>query len=71
MKVTEVTVNKGRTVKVGNFNMARYDYGMTAKLDDGDDVGRVVERLQMDVDKLVEDETTYWEDQINQSNKRR
>jgi len=70
MKVTEVTVTKGRTIKVGNFNMARYDYGMTAKLDADDDVGVVTERLQTDVDKLVDDETKYWENEIENSDRR-
>ena len=70
MKVTEVTVTKGRTMKVGNLNFVRYDYGMTAKLDADDDVGVVTERLQTDVDKLVDDETKYWENEIENSNRR-
>lgn len=64
MKLTEVVVSKGKTFNLGNYSSVRYEFGLTATFDEDDDVKEVIDRLQMKVNRLVEDETNYWEEQI-------
>jgi len=53
-RISEVVVTKGRTLNLGNYNSARFEFGLTAKLDEGEKYKEVFENLNKEIDDLVD-----------------
>jgi hypothetical protein len=45
MKLRDVSISKGMTVNLGNYNTHRVEVGMTATFDDDDDYEKGIEQL--------------------------
>jgi hypothetical protein len=64
MKVTEVSVEVGRTASV-NFQSARNSIGLTAALEEGDQPDAVIRTLQKQaVDMLLGDREQFLDDEL-------
>ena len=64
MKVTEVSVEVGRTASV-NFQSARNSVGLTAALEEGDQPDAVIRALQQQaVDMLLGDREQFLDDEL-------
>jgi len=53
-RITEVVVMKGRTINLGDRNFAKFEFGLTAKLDEGEKYKEVFENLNKEIDDLVD-----------------
>jgi len=60
MPVSKLTVFKGRTVNIGNYSNVKFDYGIEYTLSDGEKVADVKEKLEVLVDKMIDDEHSKW-----------
>jgi hypothetical protein len=57
-EITEVKVNYGKTVNMGNFESMRLDYGVTRTLDEGESPKKVMKDLSIKLQKMVNDDVT-------------
>ncbi|KXH70612.1 MAG: hypothetical protein AM326_12315 [Candidatus Thorarchaeota archaeon SMTZ-45] len=55
-RISEVVVMKGRTINLGDRNFAKFEFGLTAKLDEGEKYKEVYEKVNKEVDDLVDTE---------------
>ena len=60
MKVKTVTVSMGRTVNMGNYESARWDFSMEAEVDEGEDVEKVKKDLAKVVNEWDDTEFMFW-----------
>ena len=56
MKVNTISISKGMTVNLGNYNTHRVEIGMTATFDEGDDIADGMSKLTAMVNGKLADE---------------
>ena len=54
MKITTITVTRGATINVGNYNNVRFEVSATATVDDGEEAETVYARLRDSVTSKVQ-----------------
>ncbi len=60
MKVKTVTVSMGRTVNMGNYESARWDFSMEVEVDEGEDVEKVKRDSAKVVNEWDDTEFMFW-----------
>jgi hypothetical protein len=60
-EIKSVTVNKSRTVNIGNYNSVRFEYGITAEIDPKDNFKKVHAELNEQVEQWIETEHAKWQ----------
>lgn len=61
MRIKEISVEKGRTINLGKFNTVVFRYGVKAELDERESHEEVFEKLDKEVDKMVDREHAFWQ----------
>ena len=56
-----ITVQKGRTVNIGNYNSVNFRYSITMELEQGDELSEAYADAEKIVDRWVDDEHVKWE----------
>ena len=60
MKIRKVSVNKGHTINMGDFNSVKFNFGAEAELDEGDNLKQSKAKIEAIVDKWNEREFDRW-----------